>query len=243
MLWPPSPMFLPAAQPLVVKSIAKFHKHLSWIIPVEASEGDAVVEFDAAVGDIEGAERGGEALAEIFAQGQIESGVLREIVSGIGLSGKGVGESRSVIDVGGGVGVVGQGEISAEVEGVALVVIQRSPVRIGKIGEPAIDESAGPGHLIGVGKMKLATVGDAGRAQRDLPSADSRILNGEREKEIGLADVVVIEKIGCVGAEGVGIENPSAPGNVDAELRFFVTLAVERDESEVVGIGELQERP
>ena len=95
---------------------------------MESAEGYAVVEFDAAVGYVERVDRGGEAFAEIFAQGQIECGVLREIVAGIGLAGKCVGEAGAVVDVGGGVGAPGESDIAADVEGVALVVIERARV-------------------------------------------------------------------------------------------------------------------
>jgi hypothetical protein len=38
----------------------------------------------------------------------------------------------------------------------------------------------------------------------------------------------VVEKIGDIGFEGVGVEDPSAVRDGDAELMFFVALAVER---------------
>ena len=37
---------------LVVKAVAEFDVDFAGIVPVEAAEGDAVVEFDAAVGDV-----------------------------------------------------------------------------------------------------------------------------------------------------------------------------------------------
>jgi len=38
----------------------------------------------------------------------------------------------------------------------------------------------------------------------------------------------VVEKIGDIGFESVGVENPSAVGDGDSELMFFVALTVER---------------
>ena len=51
----------------VVKSVAKFHEDFARIVPVEAAEGDAVVEFHAAVGHVHGIHRRRESFAEILA--------------------------------------------------------------------------------------------------------------------------------------------------------------------------------
>ncbi len=53
----------------------------------------------------------------------------------------------------------------------------------------------------------------------------------------------MVEEIYDIGAEGVGVENPSAIGDGHAELMFLVALAVEGNEPEVVRVGELQQRP
>jgi hypothetical protein len=47
------PHVFPAARPSVVESIAEFYKDLSGIIPMESAEGDAVINFVAAIGDVE----------------------------------------------------------------------------------------------------------------------------------------------------------------------------------------------
>src|ERR1700690_2063292 len=85
-------------------------------------------------------------------------------------------------------------------------------------------------------------MGDAGRAQRGFPAADYRLAYGDGKEEVGFADIVVVEEIDYVGAEVVGVENPSAVGDGYAELMFFVALAVERDEPQAVGVGKLQQR-
>src|SRR5260370_2492741 len=63
----------------VVKAVTKFNINLPRIIPMEATESDAVVELDAAVGDIHGIQRGGEALPEVFADRKIEGRVTWQI--------------------------------------------------------------------------------------------------------------------------------------------------------------------
>ena len=108
-----------------MKTVANFNVDFAGIVPVEAAEGDAVVEFNAAVGDVDGIERSRKALAEILAQREIESCVLRQIGTGIRLAGKRVTETGTIVDVRGGVGVPGKSDVAADVEGVALVVIER----------------------------------------------------------------------------------------------------------------------
>src|SRR5580704_2082646 len=109
----------------VVEAIAKFDVDFAWVVPVEAAEGDAVIEFHAAICDVYRVQGSGEALAEIFAKRKIEGGVLRQIVAGIGLGGECVAESGAVVNIGGSVGMPGKCNVAAEVERVALVVIER----------------------------------------------------------------------------------------------------------------------
>src|ERR1039457_3786267 len=90
--------------------------------------------------------------------------------------------------------------------------------------------------------MNLATAGDARRAQRALPSSNHCLGNSDGEKEIGFANIVVVEKIHHVGAEVIGIEDPAEERDGHAELMFFIALAVESDESQVAGLCERQQR-
>ena len=76
-----------------MEAITKFNINLAGVVPVESAEGDAVVEFDAAVGDVDGVKRGGKALAKILAERKIEGGMPRQIGAGIRLSRKGVAEA------------------------------------------------------------------------------------------------------------------------------------------------------
>ena len=65
----------------VVEAIAEFDVDFARIVPVESAESEAVVVLDAAVGYVQRGERGGESLAEVFAQREIEGGVLRQIIA------------------------------------------------------------------------------------------------------------------------------------------------------------------
>ena len=84
-----------------MKAVAEFDVDFAGIVPVEAAEGLAVVEIDAAIGHVQRVQRRGEALPEILADREIESCVLRQVVSGIWVPRKSIAETRAVVDVGG----------------------------------------------------------------------------------------------------------------------------------------------
>src|ERR1700680_4664771 len=84
---------------LVMEAVAELDVDFARIVPVEAAEGDAVVEFDATVGYVHGVYRSCEALAEIFAQSEIECRVRGQIGAGIGRARKRVGEAGTVVNV------------------------------------------------------------------------------------------------------------------------------------------------
>src|ERR1041385_1321914 len=99
-----------------MKAVAEFEVDFAGVVPVEAAEGLAVVEIDAAVGYVHEVERGGEGLPEVFAQSEVEGGVAGKMVPGIRLAGKSVAETRSVIDVGRGVGAPWKSYVASEVQ-------------------------------------------------------------------------------------------------------------------------------
>src|ERR1035437_10997628 len=72
---------------------------------------------------------------------------------------------------------------------------------------------------------------DARRPHRQFPSANKGLVDGERKEKIGFSKGVVVEEVMRAGAEGVGVERPSAKRDGDAELMLFVALAMERNES------------
>ena len=102
-----------------MESIAELDINLPGVVPVEATEGLAVVEIHSAVGHIQGIQRCGEAFAEVFAEREIERGVLRQVVSWIGLPRKGIAEARAVVDVGGSKGPPRKRNVAANIESIA----------------------------------------------------------------------------------------------------------------------------
>ncbi len=126
----------------------------------------------------------------------------------------------------------------AGVEGVALVVIDGSVVGaevaggIGGMaaGEAADDVAALLGDLVRIGEMELAEVRQLRRAESHLPGANQCAIDGDGEVHVGFADVGVIEEVVHAIFEGVDVEHPAFPRNLDAELMFFVALGGQRSE-------------
>jgi len=52
----------------VVEAVAKFDENLSRVVPVESAEGDAVIDFRAAVGYVDGIQGSRKLLSKIFAK-------------------------------------------------------------------------------------------------------------------------------------------------------------------------------
>ena len=89
--------------------------------------------------------------------------------------------------------------------------------------------------------MDLSAVGDAGRAKGKLPASDYGLGNCDGDAS-AVSDAAVVEEIGGVGFEIVGVENPSPNGDRDPELMFFIAFSVKRNESAIVGAAKLKER-
>ena len=99
----------------------------------------------------------------------------------------------------------GQGAVEADVEGVALVVVEGGVAeggrrRIGGSARGVADEAAGDaaallGDLVGVGRVGLAEVPQARRAEGEFPGLDERALDGDGDVDAGLADVGVVEEV------------------------------------------------
>ena len=50
------------------------------------------------------------------------------------------------------------------------------------------------GDLVGIGEVNLGAMRDARRTQRGLPAANHGLRDGDGEKEVGFANVVVVEE-------------------------------------------------
>src|SRR5437899_5862942 len=226
----------------VVEAIAHLDKDFARFEIVRAAKSEAVVEQHAAVGDVNGLKVDGEALAEIFSDRKIKRDVRLEVVSGIRGSGSPVGKARGVGDVRGRVGMPRQSILAPNMKRVALIMIEEAATAAeGEIGEAAIDAATTERELIGISQINLAAVTDARGAHSEFPAVDARTLDGDGEKEIGIVEIVVIEEVPGAREEVGGVERPAVKGNSGAELMLFVALPMERDKTEVLSAGGLQE--
>src|ERR1700686_2845933 len=150
----------------------------------------------------------------------------RQVATRIGLARESVGEAAAVVNVGRGIWGPREREAGANVERVALIMVERAKpwARIaqirGEIRQAASDGAAGVCDLVRIGKMKLGAMGNARRTQCKFPSSNKSLLNSEREEKIGFSNRVVVEEIIRAGAKGIGVEHPSAERNSDPEWVF-----------------------
>jgi hypothetical protein len=68
------------------------------------------------------------------------------------------------------------------------------------------------------------------------------LLDGQRGKDVGIADVIVVEEIHGASPEFVGVEKPAAKGNGHAKLMLLVALALKRQETATIEIAKLNKR-
>lgn len=61
--------------------------------------------------------------------------------------------------------------------------------------------------------MELRAIANARRAKSDFGTADAGSVDGEREKDVGVADIVVIEEILGARLESVCVQRPATEGN------------------------------
>ena len=81
--------------------------------------------------------------------------------------------------------------------------------------------------------MDLPAVGDARRTEGQFPAANLGPVNGDGQTQ-SRSDAAMVKEIVSIGLEVVDIENPSAIGNGDSELMFFVAFSQEREEAATV---------
>src|ERR1700722_5056900 len=227
---------------LIVEAIAEFGVNFPGLVPVESAEGDTIIQFHAAVGYIQPVQRNGVLFPEIFAHRQIESGVSGQISPRIRLAGKGVAETGTIINIHRDIAAPGEIRIPADIQSVALIVIERRQA----CGQGKISQAAGNGpaalcDLIRVCQMNLGPMRDARRTQCEFPTTNHGLADGDRKEQIRLPNIVVVEEIHHVGPEIVGVESPTAIRNGDAKLMFFIAFAVQGDKSQIAGLSKIEQ--
>src|ERR1035438_5936056 len=117
----------------------------------------------------------------------------------------------------------------------ALIVVDGRIVEAGiavrSADKSAIDGAALLGNLVRVGEVELAAPPQRRAAQRSFPGTHQGAVYGDRDEDVGLADVRVIQEIVDSRLEVVDLQRPAAEGNLNAELVLFVALAAQHREA------------
>ena len=115
-----------------MESIAELDINLPGLVPMEATEGLAVVQIHTAVSGVQRIQRRGESLAEILADREIKGCVLRQMVPRIWLSRKSIAETRAVVHVRRSKRPPRKSDVTANIESISLVVIEWEEVARGR---------------------------------------------------------------------------------------------------------------
>src|SRR5258708_33194197 len=95
---------------------------------------------------------------------------------------------------------------------------------------------------MGVDSVELGPSGNARRGRRTFPAADTGPINGEREENVGIAQDVVIKKVFRAGAEVGDVEDPAGERDRQSEFMLFIAFAPQRQETESLLGGLVQQR-
>ena len=90
--------------------------------------------------------------------------------------------------------------------------------------------------------MELSASGDAGRVRGDFPAANAGAVDGEREENVGVAEHIVVEEVSGAGAEVGNVKGPARERNGQAEFVLFVALTAQRQETESLLSGLVEQR-
>ena len=136
-------------------------------------------------------------------------------------------EAGGIVNVSRCIASPGQRELSADVQRVSLIMVEQlETVAEGEIGETAGNVAEPKGELIRVGQVDLRSIANVRRAQREFPAVDAGALDRDGKENVGIIQIVVIEKVIRTRQKIVGVESPTAKRNGDAKLMFFVPFTV-----------------
>src|SRR5205085_11613296 len=113
-----------------------------------------------------------------------------------------------------------------------VAMIDKFLYRCQETGDPAIHPSLALHKLLSKCQMQLSAAEKLRRAQTGHPSANARALDGQGEKDIGIAHHVVVEEIPRVRLVRVPFERPIAERDAEPGLGLLIALAAQRQETE-----------
>ena len=91
-------------------------------------------------------------------------------------------------------------------------------------------------------QMPVKDARDAGRSKRAFQTANASARNRQRNKNVGVADGVMIEEVLGAGLECIYVNGPAADRSRQSNLELLIALAVQRQESQALSLSELQQR-
>src|SRR5260370_40329230 len=93
-----------------------------------------------------------------------------------------------------------------------------------------------------MGEIKLGAIADARRTERRLPAIDSRSLHVHREEDARVIQGIMVEKVGGASEKVVGVQDPVLKGKGDTDMVFFIALACQRQEINLLSLDGAQSR-
>src|SRR5215469_9194803 len=80
--------------------------------------------------------------------------------------------------------------------------------------------------LVGVAEIDFNALANARRTQRGFPAMNASALDGEREKDVGVAEYIVVEEVARVCLEVRKVDRPTAQWNAEAKFALLVVFPV-----------------
>src|SRR5262249_46832218 len=119
----------------------------------------------------------------------------------------------------------------SDAQRVPLVVVEEEGAfgRRRKVSQAPADAAGAFHRLMRISRVQVNLSEQFGGTHRGFIAHDARALNGEGNKEIGIADRVVVKVIVRTGAEIVKIEGPAMRRNGQADLVLLIALAPQRE--------------
>src|SRR5882724_11882162 len=139
-------------------------------------------------------------------------------------------------------GTPGQVDVEAEVQRVALVVVEEEIGAVlwrNEFGESAAHAAASFCILVRVGKVRFYPA-DLRRAQGRLPTAHAGAIDSQREEDVGIPQRVVIEVVFGKGVEVAAVDGPALEGDTDADFPLLVTFAAQGKKAHAIECGQAE---
>ena len=152
-------------------------------------------------------------------------------------------QAGAIADVCGNIAARRQVDRKAGTQRVSLIMIEEKQIlRWREVSQSTGDRTLSLRKLVRVGEIELTFLEELRRPRRHLERSNPRSFNGQRKKDVRVAERVVIEEVLRRSVEVVGGDSPTLDRNSRAELILFVTLAAQGNEIDTLGQRKLRVR-